>query len=76
MPGIDGFQATAIIRQYEVEKDLPPATIAAVTAHAMPEHYKRARQSGMNEFLLKPIAHEDVEKIVRLAYAFYYSETY
>lgn len=35
MPLIDGFEATALIRTYEVEHGLKPIPIIALTAHAM-----------------------------------------
>ena len=35
MPVCSGFEATALIRKYEMEHGLPPVPIVALTAHAM-----------------------------------------
>ena len=35
MPVRSGFEATALIRKYEMEHGLPPVPIIALTAHAM-----------------------------------------
>lgn len=35
MPLMGGFEATALIRNYEVEHGLKPTSIIALTAHAM-----------------------------------------
>lgn len=35
MPVMGGFEATAVIRKYEKERDLPRVPIIALTAHAM-----------------------------------------
>jgi CheY-like chemotaxis protein len=52
MPGIDGFEATEIIRSMPRGKDV---SIVALTAHALPEYHKRCKDAGMNGFLAKPI---------------------
>jgi len=35
MPVASGFEATSLIRKYEMEHNLPPVPIVALTAHAM-----------------------------------------
>lgn len=35
MPVMGGFEATAVIRRYEKERELPRVPIIALTAHAM-----------------------------------------
>ena len=35
MPVASGFEATALIRKFEMENNLPPVPIVALTAHAM-----------------------------------------
>ncbi|WOD41510.1 ATP-binding protein [Nodosilinea sp. E11] len=54
MPGMDGYETTELIRK------LPSATaerpwIVAMTAHANQEHRRLSLQSGMNDFLGKPV---------------------
>ncbi len=55
MPVMDGYAATRAIREYEAQRELPPVPIVALTAHALAEHKKRARQAGMDEQLDKPV---------------------
>ena len=42
MPVLDGFEATAMIRNYEAEHGLKPTPIIALTAHAMVGYRVRA----------------------------------
>ncbi|OUS32386.1 hypothetical protein A9Q99_00940 [Gammaproteobacteria bacterium 45_16_T64] len=61
MPKIDGFEATKCIRQLENRLDIEKVPIVALTAHVMSEHRKKGLESGMNEFLTKPI---EVAKLI------------
>lgn len=54
MPVIDGYQATDIIRKLE-NKKLASVPIIAMTANAFDEDKKRALDSGMDDYLSKPI---------------------
>lgn len=55
MQEMDGFTATEQIRQWEQQHALSPIPIIALTAHILPEHRERARRSGMNGHMAKPI---------------------
>ncbi len=55
MPEVDGYEATEKIRHWEREKGYPAVPIIALTAHVMPEYLQRCIDSGMNDYLLKPI---------------------
>lgn len=52
MPGLDGLAMTALLKQDPVTAAIP---VAALTAHAMPEHRELARKAGCAAFLTKPI---------------------
>ncbi len=60
MPEIDGFQATASIRNRQSSSKLP---IIALTAHAMAGDRQRCLDAGMNDYLTKPL---DVAELVEL----------
>ncbi|MGA2724625.1 MAG: two-component regulator propeller domain-containing protein [Bryobacteraceae bacterium] len=63
MPEMDGFEATAMIRQAETGtgRHLP---IFALTAHAMKGDAERCRLAGMDGYLPKPVRHADLYAIV------------
>ena len=58
MPGMDGFEATTLIRsRLDKKRDLP---IIAVTASATADERKKCLQVGMDDFLAKPFKHEEL----------------
>jgi CheY-like chemotaxis protein len=51
MPVMNGYQATAIIRQ-QLKNNIP---IIALTAHTLPGEMEKCLQLGMNDYIVKPI---------------------
>ena len=62
MPVMDGFKATRMIREKEAVRGghIP---IIAITAHAMREDMQQCLDSGMDDYLSKPI---DLERLLAL----------
>ncbi len=52
MPGIDGYEATRLIRATERDRRTP---IVALTAHADPADRRRALDAGMDDYITKPV---------------------
>ncbi|MDD5250382.1 MAG: response regulator [Rhodocyclaceae bacterium] len=59
MPGMDGIEATTMIRKNE-ERSGEHLPIIALTAHAMAQHRERCLRAGMDAFLVKPIRPQDL----------------
>jgi CheY-like chemotaxis protein/nitrogen-specific signal transduction histidine kinase len=64
MPDMDGFQATAIIREKEKisGKHIP---IIAMTAYAMKGDRERCLAAGMDGYVPKPIRHQDLFETIQ-----------
>ncbi|MFO7706530.1 MAG: ATP-binding protein [Halopseudomonas sp.] len=64
MPGMDGRETTAELRLREELADCEPRPIIALTAHALAEEKRRLIQSGMNDYLTKPISPEQLSHCI------------
>ena len=64
MPGMDGFEATRIIRDWEAESGLTPLYIIAMTAHAMKGDRERCLESGMDNYIPKPFRVEILKEVL------------
>jgi two-component system, cell cycle response regulator DivK len=64
MPGIDGWEATRILKADPATAAIP---VVALTAHAMTEDRRRAQEVGCDGYLSKPIEpRRVVEEVKRL----------
>lgn len=66
MPRLDGLEATKQIRA--LEEGLAPADrtrIIGITAHALPEDRQRCLDSGMDDYLSKPVGREELIAAIR-----------
>ena len=64
MPIMDGYEATRRIRGLN-DPVLSEIPILAMTANAFDEDRKRAQESGMNDFLSKPIVIEEMLEVLQ-----------
>ncbi len=65
MPEMDGFEATAMIREQErqTENHIP---IIAMTAHAMKGDRERCLKSGMDQYVAKPIRAKELFQAIEM----------
>lgn len=63
MPEMDGLEATREIRKQVPEQEQP--VIIAMTAFATPEDRDLCMDSGMNDYVPKPVTLEDMERMIR-----------
>lgn len=65
MPGMDGRQATAELRQREQAAETPAVPIIALTAHALAGERRQLLRCGMNDYMSKPINPEQLRHCVK-----------
>ena len=64
MPVMDGMKSTTIMREFERENGLQPATIIALTGLASATARAEALVSGINRFMTKPINFNELRRIL------------
>ncbi len=62
MPGMDGFEATGIIRTQQGKTDRTP--ICALTANAMEGDRERCLAAGMDDYISKPVGIEKLKDVI------------
>jgi CheY-like chemotaxis protein/HPt (histidine-containing phosphotransfer) domain-containing protein/anti-sigma regulatory factor (Ser/Thr protein kinase) len=70
MPGVDGYEATRQIRQWEKEaagSAKPPAYIVALTAHTLEGDREKCLAAGMNDYVTKPLHLSDLQTVLQRA---------
>ncbi|KAF4315585.1 hypothetical protein G195_010639 [Phytophthora kernoviae 00238/432] len=65
MPIMDGYTATATLREFEKEHNLPRIPILGLTAYAMSGDRQKCLNCGMDEFMVKPISKLSLRKAIR-----------
>lgn len=66
MPEMDGLEATGLIRQLNI----PQPFITAMTANAMQEDREICLNSGMDDYISKPLRVEEIKNSLQRAFAF------
>lgn len=66
MPELDGSGAIEQIREFEVEKNLPPVKIVVLSADGQSSVRDAALSIGADDFLLKPMDFEAVENLLNV----------
>jgi len=64
MPILDGFSATQQLRAWELGNNRVRTPVVALTAHILAEHKERARQSGMDGHMSKPVELSQLRELV------------
>lgn len=57
LPGIDGWEATRLLKNDERTANTP---VVALTGHALDGHSQRARDAGCDDFITKPCVPEEL----------------
>ncbi|MBI1327343.1 MAG: response regulator [Alphaproteobacteria bacterium] len=65
MPGMNGLEATRLIRMYEKDNHLKHTPIIGITAHALTGDRERCLAAGMDDYLSKPYSAQDLERVIR-----------
>ena len=64
MPEVDGFEATRRIREIEARSGVERTPIIAFTANTMEDDRRRCSETGMDDFIAKPIRRDIFESLL------------
>jgi CheY-like chemotaxis protein len=64
MPELDGFEATAMIRNQQSKVLNHAVPIVAMTANAMKGDHEACIAAGMDDYLAKPVKKEDLARVL------------
>lgn len=64
MPVMDGYEATRRIRKIEIDNEMRATPIIAMTANAFKKAKEECFESGMDEFVTKPVRIESLIEII------------
>jgi PAS domain S-box-containing protein len=62
MPVMDGFEATAVIRN--MDEPLRSIPIIAITAHAMHDDRRKCLEGGMDDYVPKPVSRQTLIEVI------------
>jgi two-component system, cell cycle response regulator DivK len=61
LPGMDGLEATRLLKQDDATRDIP---VIALTALAMKGDEERIRAAGCDGYIAKPVAYKDFLAVI------------
>lgn len=64
MPVMDGYETTRYIREWEADNGADRTPVIALTADVSPGTEHRCRESGMDDYLSKPVRKENLREAV------------
>lgn len=64
MPVMDGYEATRKIREYEKSGNIKRIPIVALSANALKSEQEKAFESGMDDYLVKPVKKESILEMI------------
>ena len=64
MPKMDGYEATRQIRFIEHSENRLHTPIVAMSANAFIEDREKARMSGMNGYITKPVSIDEIRNVL------------
>jgi two-component system sensor histidine kinase/response regulator len=65
MPEMDGLESTRAIRKFEEEKNMLKVPIVAMTGQAMDGDREKCLETGMDDYIIKPINKEIVLEVIQ-----------
>ncbi|SDX64738.1 ATP-binding protein [Lysobacter enzymogenes] len=65
MPELDGYALARAIRAEEARRGGARLAIVAITASALPEQIERCRAAGMDDWLIKPVRLQDLQRVLQ-----------
>ena len=69
MHGMNGYEATQLIREHEKKHSIARLPIIGMTAHAMAGDKERCLAAGMDEYIAKPFNPDDLREKIKFATA-------
>ena len=67
MPGMDGYESTRQIRQYEASEQMDRHFMVAMTAHVMKGDEQKCYENDMDAYISKPFRVERLQEVFELA---------
>jgi len=64
MPGMNGFEATEVIRKWQYTQASGACSIIALTAHVLREHVEQCLAAGMDAHLSKPLHLRELRELL------------